>query len=230
MKKALIIGGNSGIAQALKQQLQNHYSIEVLSRENTDYSDQSLQLSKLRFEQSGPFQLIVNCIGVLQNQVLSPEKRIEHLSQEVLLEYFRVNTILPAMCMKYFIGLLDRENQSVYINLSAMVGSIDDNRLGGWYGYRSSKAALNMMVKNAAIELIRRNKKACLVAMHPGTTQTELSKPFSAKIDKDKYYTPEQSAERILSVAADLSVEDMGKFFNWDGTEINWRITLTNKF
>jgi NAD(P)-dependent dehydrogenase (short-subunit alcohol dehydrogenase family) len=103
-----------------------------------------------------------------------------------------------------------------------MVGSIGDNGLGGWYGYRSSKAALNMLVKTAAIEVARQNKRAALVCMHPGTTKGPLSKPFSSGVSEDKYYTPEQSAQRIIEVAQSLSPQNNGEFYNWDGSIIPW--------
>ena len=126
------------------------------------------------------------------------------------------------MCIKYFVELLDKKNASQFVVLSAMVGSISDNKLGGWYGYRSSKAALNMIVKTAAIEITRSNKSACLAVIHPGTTQGALSKPFSSGISKDKYYTPAQSAERVWSLTQNLHSEQTGSFFNWDGSELPW--------
>ena len=103
-----------------------------------------------------------------------------------------------------------------------MVGSIEDNQLGGWYGYRSSKAALNMMIKTASIEMKRINKKACLATIHPGTTIGPLSKPFAGGVSEDKYYSAEQSANRIFELTKTLIPQQTGSFFNWDGTHLPW--------
>jgi NAD(P)-dependent dehydrogenase (short-subunit alcohol dehydrogenase family) len=118
--------------------------------------------------------------------------------------------------------LLDKSEPSQFAFLSAMVGSIGDNRLGGWYGYRSSKAALNMIVKTASIEVSRSNKMAAFAVIHPGTTIGSLSKPFASGIPKNKYYTAEQSASRILSLTESLTPEQSGSFFNWDGSHLPW--------
>ena len=153
---------------------------------------------------------------------MSPEKRLSQLNTDALTEYFRINTVIPSLCLRFFHKLLDKQSSSKFVFLSAMVGSIGDNQLGGWYGYRSSKAALNMMVKTASIEVKRSNKKACLAVIHPGTTQGPLSKPFSAGVSKDKYYTPAQSAQRIIELSESLEAEQTGQFFNWDGSLLPW--------
>lgn len=222
MKKALLIGANGTIGNALKQQMQTKYELTTLSREQTDYSEESLTHIAKDLKQKGRFALIICCVGTLHNDRVSPEKRLGQLNNEALSEYFYINTIIPALCLRFFHGLLDKQDSSKFTFLSAMVGSIGDNSLGGWYGYRSSKAALNMMIKTASIEVKRSNKSAALAVIHPGTTIGPLSKPFASGVSKDKYYTPEQSAKRILELSESLKAEQSGSFFNWDGSYLPW--------
>ena len=222
MKNALLIGSNGTIGHAINDQMQHRYAVQTVSQNDTDYSEASLGALAAKLKTHAPFSLIVCCIGTLHNDVVSPEKRMADINEVALAEYFRINTILPALCLRYFSPLLDRQSASKMVFLSAMVGSIGDNKLGGWYGYRSSKAALNMMVKTASVEIRRSNKCASVVAVHPGTTQGPLSKPFSSGVSKDKYYTPEESAERILCLAEGLTPEQTGQFFNWDGSNLPW--------
>lgn len=221
-KKTLIIGANGTIGSALVTRLSDNGQLYTLSRDNTDYSEKSLEEHSARLRLEGPFTSIICCIGVLHNSRVMPEKRLSKLSQATLEEYFLVNTILPALCLKHFTGLLDKKQPSQFVALSAMVGSIADNELGGWYGYRSSKAALNMMIKTASIEVARNNRVACLAVIHPGTTRGELSKPFAGGVSKDKYYSAAQSAERIWTLTQGLQAEQTGSFFNWNGSELPW--------
>jgi len=228
MKKALVIGASGTIGSAIKQELLGRdYDVVTLSQAVTNYSEESLKshfdILNDQVRESGiSFSLIICCIGTLHNDVVLPEKRLAQLNNEALLEYFRINTVIPALCLRFFHPLLDKHTASSFIFLSPMVGSIGDNQLGGWYGYRSSKAALNMMVKTASIEVNRSNKKACLAVVHPGTTQGALSKPFSGGVAKDKYYTPEQSARRIILLSERLTSKQTGQFFNWDGSTLPW--------
>lgn len=221
-RKALIIGSNGTIGKALLETLSTGYDVRALSRQDTDYSDASLERIATNLAKDGPFQLIVCCIGVLHNEVLKPEKRLSQLDAGVLAEYFRINTIVPSLCLKHFCGLLDKQQTATFVALSAMVGSISDNNLGGWYGYRSSKAALNMMVKTASIEVTRSNKHSCLLAVHPGTTMGALSKPYSSRVSKDKYYSALQTATRISALVDNVTAADSGHFLNWDGLELAW--------
>ena len=220
--KALVIGSNGTIGKALSNELVKKYDLIKLSQENTQYTEEGLDQFRQSFHSETVFSLIICCIGVLHDEVVQPEKNLKAIDQQKMSHYFQVNAILPMLCMQYFVSLLDKHSESVYINLSAMVGSTSDNRLGGWYGYRSSKAALNSLVKTTSIEVARTNKNATIVAMHPGTTVGSLSKPFSKKIDKAKYYSPEQTAKRILKVAKQLSPQDSGSFLNWDGSILPW--------
>lgn len=222
MKRILIIGASGTIGSALVEHLSGPNELFTVSRQDLDYTDAQLSSLANQIKSSGKLQQVYCCIGALHNEVLSPEKRLSQLDGTVLAEYFRINSILPALCLKHFAPLLDNVSSSQFLVLSAMVGSIADNALGGWYGYRASKAALNMLVKTASIEIGRLNKTACLATIHPGTTQGELSRPFSSAVSKDRYYTPSQSAERIVRVADALSAGDSGQFFNWDGSKLDW--------
>ena len=149
-----------------------------------------------------------------------PEKSLRDLSSDKFHRIFEVNTITPALIAKYFLRKLNKEKTSIFTALSARVGSISDNQLGGWYAYRASKAALNMIIKNAAIEVARENKKAIIVGLHPGTVDSDLSKPFQGHVADKNLFTPEYSAEKLLKVLEDLSPEKTGKCFAWDGKEI----------
>lgn len=222
MKRALIIGANGTIGSALATLASENYQLETLSRETTNYSEDELTALAKDYKERGVFDLIICCIGVLHNENVSPEKRLAHLNEASLAEYFRINVILPSLCLKAFSKLLNKQTDSRFVFLSAMVGSITDNELGGWYGYRSSKAALNMMIKTASVELARVNKCAALAVIHPGTTIGELSKPFASGVAKDKYYTPQQTASRLLNVAESLTKRNSGTFYNWDGSVLPW--------
>ena len=133
---------------------------------------------------------------------------------------FRVNTIGPALVAKHFLPLLASDAKSVFAALSARVGSIDDNELGGWYAYRASKAALNMVIKTLSIELARRNPRALCVGLHPGTVDSRLSKPFQGGVPEGKLFQPAAAARALLTVLDGLSSGDSGALFAWDGTRI----------
>jgi NAD(P)-dependent dehydrogenase (short-subunit alcohol dehydrogenase family) len=156
--------------------------------------------------------------GVLQDDVTAPEKSWKSLTASSLAHVFAVNAILPAMIGKHILPLLSREERSVFAALSARVGSISDNRLGGWYGYRASKAALNQIIHTLAIELARTHPKALCVALHPGTVETALSAPFAS--GSGSRLSPRASAEALLTVLESLETKDSGGFFGWDGQAI----------
>lgn len=222
MKRILVIGSQGTIGSALVNELALENTVHTISRDQCDYSEQTLAQLAREIKEQGSLQQIYCCIGVLHNDFVSPEKRMASLDAEKLSEYFYINSILPALCLKCFSPLLDKTQNSQFVLLSAMVGSIEDNQLGGWYGYRSSKAALNMLSKTASIELGRTNKHASVAVIHPGTTRGDLSKPFASGISKEKYYSAEESAQRIVAVADDLTPSNSGQFFNWDGSNLPW--------
>ena len=166
--------------------------------------------------------LAIHAAGILHDNGLQPEKTVEQCSPESLRRLFEVNSIAPLMTARAVLRAQARSRRFVFAAISAMVGSIGDNRLGGWYGYRASKAALNQFMRTLANECRLRHPRAAIVAIHPGTTDTALSQPFQRNIEPGKLYTPEQTARRILRVLEPLGPTDSGRFFNWDGSEIPW--------
>ena len=167
-----------------------------------------------------PLDLVIVANGILHDGKLMPEKSLQDLSAEKFHHIFQVNTITPALIAKYFLPKLNKKQPSIFVALSARVGSISDNKLGGWYAYRASKAALNMIIKNASIELGRRNRQAIIIGLHPGTVDSDLSKPFQGNVADGKLFTPEYSAGKLLEVIENLSTEQTGKCFAWDGKEV----------
>jgi NAD(P)-dependent dehydrogenase (short-subunit alcohol dehydrogenase family) len=170
---------------------------------------------------AGPIDLAIVATGMLRGEgPHMPEKSWRVLDGEAMSRVFRINTIGPALVAKHILPLLRRDGRSVFAVLSAKVGSIADNRSGGWHSYRASKAALNMLVRNFAIETARRDPNGIVVAVHPGTVDTALSMPFQRNVPEANLFTPEQSASHILAALDGLSVADSGCLIGWDGKRI----------
>jgi NAD(P)-dependent dehydrogenase (short-subunit alcohol dehydrogenase family) len=169
----------------------------------------------------GELHLVIVASGVLHHgETLQPEKTWRALSAKSLEKAFRINAVGPILVAKHLLPLLARNRRSAFAALSARVGSISDNRLGGWHSYRASKAALNMLLKTLSIELMRVNPHALCVALHPGTVDSRLSKPFHANVPEGKLFPPQLAASHLLTVIDGLTPEQSGKMFAWDGTEI----------
>lgn len=164
--------------------------------------------------------IVIIAAGVLHDGDLQPEKSLKDLDFQKFQNVFAVNTIGPALVMKYFLPKMQKEKRSVFAALSARVGSISDNQIGGWYAYRASKAALNMLIKNASIEMARRYKEAVIIALHPGTVDTDLSKPFQGHVPSHKLFTSDQATEKMLMVIDQVMPKDSGKIFDYAGDEI----------
>ena len=173
-----------------------------------------------RIAADGPLDMAVIAIGMLHGEGHRPEKALRDVSAEALHALFQVNTVLPALILKHIAPLLHRKQRAVIAALSARVGSIGDNRLGGWYAYRASKAALNMIVCNAAIEIGRRNPQAVIAALHPGTVASDLSAPFQSGVAEGKLFAPDFSAAALIDVLDGLTAQDSGRCFAWDGTPV----------
>jgi NAD(P)-dependent dehydrogenase (short-subunit alcohol dehydrogenase family) len=163
---------------------------------------------------------VINCAGILHEKGVRPEKALSQCNANTLKRVFEVNSIGPLMLARALIPLMPRSRIAHFTVLSAMVGSIGDNRLGGWYAYRASKAALNQLMRTLSIECLRTHPGLCITSIHPGTTDTGLSRPFQANVKDGKLYTPEQSARRILRVVGQSTAEQSGQFVNWDGKPI----------
>lgn len=171
---------------------------------------------------SAKLYTVINCVGVLHDGEMQPEKSLRHLNTEQLLHYFQVNSIGAVLLAKHLQPLLKHDQRSIFATISAKVGSIGDNRLGGWYGYRASKTALNMFMRTVAIEYRRTCPKAIVVTLHPGTTDTELSRPFQRNVPPEKLFTPDRTVQQLLTVIDQLQESDSGEFFSWNGDRIPW--------
>lgn len=231
-----IIGASGTIGNAFAERLAQLYpgaDIHLFSRnelktniKNTthhliDYENEaSIEMAAALASQKASLDMVIVATGILHADGITPEKSLRELSAEKLQYLFKVNTIVPTLIAKHFLPKLNRENRSVFAALSARVGSISDNQLGGWYAYRASKSALNMIIKNAAIEIGRRNKKSVIVGLHPGTVDSGLSKPFQGNVPKGKLFTADFSVSKLLEVIENLTPEQSGRCFAWDGKEV----------
>ena len=236
-KRALVIGSGGGIGAALVDQLAAsgqfdriyagnrrphaacHSNVTMLTIDILD--DDTLAEAGRQIAQEGALDLLIVATGILHRGTdIRPEKSLRQLDVSAMAEIFAVNSIGPALVAKHFLPMLARKQRAVAIFLSARVGSIADNRLGGWHSYRASKAALNALVRCFAIEVGRSSPDAIVAALHPGTVDTPLSEPFQARIAGSSLFSADHSAARILTVIDRLSPTDSGGFFGWDGRPI----------
>lgn len=223
-QNALIVGASGGIGAALAAALAGSGArVTALHRGSSpaiDLTDEgSIEDAAQSVSRDGPFDLICIATGALALRESGPEKSLRQLDAGHLAEIMALNAIGPALVIKHFNRLLPRQGRSVVAALSARVGSIGDNRLGGWYGYRASKAALNQFVHTAAIEIGRRKKEAIVLALHPGTVQTRLSADFTSGRDT---FTPDQAAAQLLDVMAGATPDMTGGFYDYAGKPIDW--------
>ncbi len=232
---AVVIGASGGIGGALVEALAGRDDVArvtALSRRpagpappkvataRIDLMDEASVERAARACAEWPPRLVICAAGILHEDGLQPEKSVRDLDPAGLARLFAVNAIGPALVLKHFSPLLPRQGRSVIALLSARVGSISDNRLGGWYGYRASKAALNQLVRTASIELARSRREAIVVGLHPGTVATPLSAPFSSNVAPERLFTPSFAAQRLVEVIDGLAPADSGRCFAWDGKEV----------
>lgn len=227
---AIVVGASGGIGRALCAQLERdcpeltlcrlgrHEAVHLDLLDDTSLDAAREHVAELLLHRS--LRVFIDATGFLHGSGAQPEKSWRMLDREQLMYQFAINAVGPALLMKHFLPLLPRQGRSVWATLSARVGSIGDNHLGGWYGYRAAKAALNQLVRTASIELRRQSPHAVCVALHPGTVATRLTDPF-AKAGLD-VQTPEQAAERLLAVVSALKPEDSGGFFDHRGRRLPW--------
>jgi NAD(P)-dependent dehydrogenase (short-subunit alcohol dehydrogenase family) len=241
MTITLIIGASSLIAKRLRDNLLSQgHPVVAISRQAADVKH--TQLHWIECDQTPdaidrackeienltqPISRVCIFTAVLHSEAFMPEKRLEDVNFEQLALSFQINTNLPLLWLSKLIPQLNnmqhRSLSKISIAvLSARVGSIEDNRLGGWYSYRASKAALNMALKTAAIELARRFPNIKLIAFHPGTTDTQLSQPFQARVDPKKLFTPDFVAERLLTIMNNTPVDGQLSYLDWDNKPIPW--------
>lgn len=222
---AVVIGASGGIGSAMVKALRAsglYATVYALSRSGTglDLTDEAAVAEAARQVGEGPsLSLIFVATGVLHHGQ-EPERTYKTMTAEHLLRDYQVNTVGPALVARHFLPLMPRDRRAVFAALSARVGSIGDNRLGGWHSYRASKAALNMILKNLSIELARTHPQAVVAGLHPGTVDTALSVPFQKGVAADKLFTADYSAGRLLAVLDGLTPGDSGGVFAWDGARI----------
>ncbi len=247
LANVLVTGASSGIGLALVQQLlANKHVAQVVGVSRSATSSESLarlqrasgnrllridaDLTKesdlaylaSQLHELAALHLVINAAGVLHGPDLSPEKSIEKISMASLQQVFALNAFAPVLLAKTLLPQLCRGQPALFASLSARVGSIGDNRAGGWYAYRGSKAAQNQLLKTFSIEFKRRNPLSVCLLLHPGTVDTPLSLPFQANVPTEKLFDSARAAEQLLAVIARSTPNDSGRFIAWDGTDIVW--------
>jgi NAD(P)-dependent dehydrogenase (short-subunit alcohol dehydrogenase family) len=224
---AAIFGASGGIGSALVETLRSvgrFKHVVGFSRKTSPsielLDEASLERAATFAAEKGDLRLVIDATGFLHDERQEPEKCWRQLDADNLARAFALNAIGPALIMKHVLPLLPRSGKAVFATLSARVGSIGDNRLGGWYAYRASKAALNQLVRTAAVELARRSPDAFCIALHPGTVATPLSTPFAAT--GLHVHAPAEASRHLLTVVDKLTVEANGGFFDWRGQPVPW--------
>ena len=221
MEKALIIGNSGGIGAAIEQILVTQgCNVTGLSRSGNglDVTDEQSVAAHLAAEQGG-FDLILVATGALEINGAVPEKSMKALSSTAIMDQMALNAAGPAIVLKHAMPLLHRNRWSVFAALSARVGSIGDNRLGGWVSYRASKAALNQIIRTASIQLARSHPLAICVALHPGTVQTSFTEKY---LGRHPSVPASQAAANLISVVQGLSPTESGGFYDWSGKQVPW--------
>lgn len=234
--RVIIVGSTGGIGNAfvdtltaegqvsqiyaLSRQGQSHPSSKVANLTFDFSNESSIEAAAESLRETGPFDLCIIATGLLQGEGIKPEKNMRAMSLEAFQKSFMTNTFGPAVTAKYFLPLMRRDRKAVLAALSARVGSISDNRIGGWYAYRASKAALNMIIKTLSIENSRRFKEAIIIGLHPGTVDTDLSKPFQRNVAEGKLFTAGYSASKLLAVIEQVTPKDSGSLFAWNGKPV----------
>jgi len=231
----VVFGVSGGIGSALARQLvARGETVHGFSRRETspiagvqhglcDITDETaLEAAAARLAEAGQPDMVIVATGILHDSAsdLGPEKSLRHQSLSAFEQVFRANTFGPALVAKHFIPRLPRKGRGVFAALSARVGSISDNGFGGWHAYRASKAALNMLIRNYAIEQARRNPDFIAAGLHPGTVDTDLSQPFQANVPEGKLFTPDHAARCLLDVLDALSPDQSGQVFDYAGQRV----------
>lgn len=227
MSAAVVVGASGGIGGALVEALTDEGAFDTIhawSRSGADPVDieneASIAAAAARIAAGPAPALVIVATGLLHDGRQGPEKTYRELDPAWLARTLAVNAIGPALVAKHLLPLMPKQGRTVFAVLSARVGSISDNKLGGWYGYRMAKAAANQLVRTLAIEERRRNDRSIVVGLHPGTVDTSLSKPFQANVRPGTLFTPDRAASQLLDVIDGLKVPDSGKLFDFEGKEV----------
>lgn len=226
---AVVIGASGGIGAAFEAALLEEGAFDIVhgfarSRggdQHLDLRDEASIAAAAAHVAKGPAPtLVFVATGILHDGEHGPEKALREFDPAWLAQVYAINAIGPALVAKHFLPIVPKTGRNVFAVLSARVGSIADNTMGGWAGYRASKAALNMLVRTIAIEERRRNDRAIVVALHPGTVDTALSKPFQGNVQPGRLFAPERAALQLLDVIEELKAPDTGKLFDFEGKEV----------
>lgn len=235
---AVVVGARGGIGSALVQALATSGRFDTvlaLSRSPAvsdapggvvadgflDLTDEvSIAAAANRASSLGEPRLVIVATGILHDPTLRPERSFRSLEPGSMERAFAINATGPALVAKHFLPLLPKTGRSVFAAISARVGSIGDNRLGGWHAYRSSKAALNMLLANFAIELARQRPEALCLGLHPGTVDTALSRPFQTNLPPGQLHSAAQCANQLLAVIDSATTADSGRVLAWDGSRV----------
>jgi NAD(P)-dependent dehydrogenase (short-subunit alcohol dehydrogenase family) len=220
-RTALIIGTGGGIGVALADALEDGWRVVRFARPNIDLlnEDSIAAAARALAEEGISPDLVFVATGLLHKDAHGPEKSLRELDPDWMMLNYRINAIGPALIAKHFLPLMPKDRRTCFAALSARVGSISDNRLGGWHSYRASKAALNMLIRNLAIEWHRKNPASIVVGLHPGTVETRLSAPFKANPAHERFDAP-KAAKQLLSVLEGLKPEQSGQLYAYDGALI----------
>ena len=244
--RVLVLGASGGIGAALVEQLLNHSNVAFVTAAarrseqspvldnykflhpsrlaifNTDITSTASLLALAQKICDAPLHLVINATGLLHQDTLTPEKTLAAVTYANLQQVFAVNAFGPLLLAQAMLPLMRHDAAAVFASLSARVGSIGDNRLGGWYAYRAAKAAQNQFLKTVAIECRRSHPRLSIQLLHPGTVDTALSGPFQRGVPPEKLFDPGRAAAQLLTVIGTATPANSGRFVAWDGTEIPW--------
>ena len=234
-RHALVIGGQGGIGRALVEALRHDKTVDAVhatwhSREpaaldgvtwwRCDVTDEAaIEAMADRIE---TVDWLVNAVGWLHDEAVGPEKHSREVTPDTFLRAMEINALPSLLLAKHLRRQMKRSRAGVFATVSARLGSIGENQLGGWYSYRASKAALNMALRTLAVEWRRELPSATVAALHPGTTDTALSQPFQARVPVGQLFSPEQTARYLLTVIENLTPLESGRFWSFDGEELPW--------
>ena len=236
MRKVAVIGSSGAIGSAFVNHYINDLSVNSIfsfSRSSIGIDNNKVKHFSIDIENESSiqnaaksveeinFDEVIIASGLLHTNEFGPEKSIKDLKADNILKVLNVNTVGPAIIGKYFLPLLNKDNKSVMAFLSARVGSISENKLGGWYAYRASKSALNQVIKTFSIELKRTNPKAIIIGLQPGTVDSELSAPFKRSVSNNKLFTAEYSVSQLIGVIERADESSSGNLISWDGEIIS---------
>ena len=199
-----------------KNVFKNFWELDIENENSLKDFKEKLSKSKLNL------RLVFNATGRLHSEKLNPEKRLQHINRENLIESFSINAFAPILLAKTIEEFINKELDFNFASISARVGSITDNKTGGWYAYRAAKSAQNQLFKSLSIEWARKYPKAIITLLHPGTVNTNLSKPFHKFVPKDKLFSPQKTSSHLIDILRHQKATDSGKFIAWDGKEIPW--------